>query len=258
MARLYDYVDIVKAFGKQDYVIYKKDYLDHIRKSPLVNGLWTVGNWFSFVANTHSWSLEFVAGDSVGITGYTHKEIIRNNEQFVSNFIFKEDFPFVTSVIGLAMNYVNELPMDERPYVYVVFYNRTPHRDGKTLVVQNQNIPLVFDEKNIPFVFANIITDVTHLRPANIPYAIVLNKTSGQRFHLDTKNMQLKPFHSRFTPREREVIDLLVNGCSSRKVAESLQISYETARTHRKNILKKAGAKNTSQLLSSVLLHNDW
>ena len=258
MDQVYDYVDIVKVFGKQDYVIYKKDYLDQIRQSPLVSGLWTVGNWFSFVANTHSWNLELVTGDSLGISGYTHKEILRNNEQFVSNFIFKEDFHFVTSVIGLAMNYVNELPLNERPYVYVVFYNRTPRKDGKVLVVQNQNIPLVFDEKNIPFIFANIITDVTHLRPANIPYAIVINKLSGQRFHLDTKNLQLKPFNGRFTPREREVIDLLVNGSTSREVAENLKISYETARTHRKNILKKAGVKNTSELLSCVLLHKDW
>jgi hypothetical protein len=67
-----DYIDIFKAVGKQEYVIYKNDYREELKNNPLVNGLWTVGRWFSFVANTHSWELEFVAGDSKEAVGYTH------------------------------------------------------------------------------------------------------------------------------------------------------------------------------------------
>lgn len=250
-----NYTDIFKAFGKQNYVIYKKDYREQIKENPLVNGLWTVGRWFSFVANTHTWELEFVAGDSVNMIGYTPEEIIKKSSQFVADFIFREDYPFVNKVIHLAMKYVNELPVKERPYVYVVFYARSVRKDGKVITIQNQNIPIVFDEQNIPFIFANIITDISHIHPTNIPQAVVMNKRANKQFHLNPHHLQLKPHKSFFTTREQEIISLLIKGLSSRKVSEVLDISYETARTHRKNILQKARVNNTSQLVSYVLLN---
>ncbi|MEX2593827.1 MAG: helix-turn-helix transcriptional regulator [Anditalea sp.] len=148
-----------------------------------------------------------------------------------------------------------EIQKNERPYVYVVFYARSVRKDGKVFTIQNQNIPLVFDEKNIPFVFANIITDISHIHPTNIPHAIIINKSSNQQFHLDYNHLQLKPHQSMFTTRELEVLKLLIRGFTSRKISEILGISYETARTHRKNILNKANTKNTGQLISYVLLN---
>jgi len=250
-----NYTDIFKSFGKQDYVIYKRDYRERIKENPLVNGLWTVGKWFSFVANTHTWELEFVGGDSESLIGYTPEEILKRNAQFVASFIFQEDYAFVNQVIHLAMKYVNELPVKERLYVYVVFYARSLSKDGKVITIQNQNIPLVFAEQNLPFIFANIITDISHIHHTNIPQAVLVNKLADKRFHLNPQHLQLKPHESLFTEREREIVSLLIKGLSSRKISEVLNISYETARTHRKNILQKASVRNTSQLVSYVLLN---
>ncbi|MEX2591516.1 MAG: helix-turn-helix transcriptional regulator [Anditalea sp.] len=250
-----DYINIFKAFGKQEYVIYKNDYREELKNNPLVNGLWTVGRWFSFVANSHTRELEFVAGDSKAVIGYSHEEMIKENAQFVANSIFKDDYRFVTQVIHLTMKYVNELPKNQRPYVYVVFYVRSVRKDGKVFTIQNQNIPLVFDEKNIPYVFANIITDISHIYPTNIPHAVIINKFSNQQYHLDLNNLQLAPHRSKFTYRELDVLKLLIRGFTSRKIAEILAISYETARTHRKNILNKANTNNTGQLINYVLLN---
>lgn len=250
-----NYVDIVKAFGQQKYVIYKTDYRGDLKKNPLINGLWTVGKWFSFVANTHSWELEMVTGDSMEVIGYNYEEIIRENTHFVANFIFKDDYRFVTEAIHLAMEYVNGLSEDERIHVYVVFYNRSVRKDGKIITIQNQNIPLVFDKNNIPFVFVNVITDISHICPANIPHAIIINKFSGQQYHLSPNVIELKPRESLFTPRELDVIKLLLKGLTSREISEELNISYETSRTHRKNILNKACTKNTSQLIRYILLN---
>lgn len=250
-----NYIDIFKAIGKQDYVILKKDYREIIQKSPLVNGLWTVGNWFCFVGNTHAQKLEMVTGNSLEVIGYTPDEIIRNNARFVAELIHNADFKFVTSVMSMAMQYVNDIPLNQRPMVYVVFYNRSVRKDGRTIITQNQNIPIVFDENNIPFIFSNIITDITHLGPNNIPAALLVNKYTGVNLHIDPQNLRLKPFHSIFTDREMDIIRLLIQGKNSREVAGLLNISPETVRTHRKNILAKAGLTNTNKLISYFMLN---
>jgi DNA-binding NarL/FixJ family response regulator len=45
----------------------------------------------------------------------------------------------------------------------------------------------------------------------------------------------------RLTPREREILGLVAEGCRSEAVAERLHISPPTARTHIQNILSKLG-----------------
>lgn len=49
--------------------------------------------------------------------------------------------------------------------------------------------------------------------------------------------------------REIEVLALIMQGLTNHDIAEKLFISYETVRSHRKNILEKTGAKNTASLI---------
>jgi len=54
---------------------------------------------------------------------------------------------------------------------------------------------------------------------------------------------------SRLTRREREVVQLLAEGKSSKEVAESLFISVKTADTHRANIMRKLDLHNVTELV---------
>jgi DNA-binding CsgD family transcriptional regulator len=49
--------------------------------------------------------------------------------------------------------------------------------------------------------------------------------------------------------REKGVIQLIAGGNSDKKIAEILGISIHTSKTHRKNILRKIGLKNSSSLI---------
>ena len=53
----------------------------------------------------------------------------------------------------------------------------------------------------------------------------------------------------RLTPREREIVQLLSEGRSSKEVATSLGISVKTAETHRANIMRKLEIHSVSELV---------
>jgi DNA-binding CsgD family transcriptional regulator len=59
--------------------------------------------------------------------------------------------------------------------------------------------------------------------------------------------------HSVLSPREREVLTLIVSGYSSRIGAFQLGISNRTFEFHRARIMEKIGAKNTADLVRLVL-----
>jgi DNA-binding NarL/FixJ family response regulator len=54
---------------------------------------------------------------------------------------------------------------------------------------------------------------------------------------------------NRITPREREIVQLLAEGKSSKEVAAALGISVKTAETHRANIMKKLELHSVSELV---------
>lgn len=51
------------------------------------------------------------------------------------------------------------------------------------------------------------------------------------------------------TPREREVVQLLAEGKSTKEVASHLNLSVKTAETHRSNIMRKLGLHCVSELV---------
>ena len=53
-----------------------------------------------------------------------------------------------------------------------------------------------------------------------------------------------------FSERELEILQLLIEGCSSTEISEKLFISLNTVNTHRKSLMKKAEVKKTIELIS--------
>lgn len=55
------------------------------------------------------------------------------------------------------------------------------------------------------------------------------------------------------SPREREILDAIIAGETSKETARRFNLSPRTVETHRAHILKKLGARNTADLLRRVL-----
>jgi DNA-binding NarL/FixJ family response regulator len=58
------------------------------------------------------------------------------------------------------------------------------------------------------------------------------------------------------TPREREVVQLLAEGKSTKEVACHLNLSVKTAETHRSNIMRKLGLHSVSELVLYAVRNN--
>jgi two-component system response regulator NreC len=72
----------------------------------------------------------------------------------------------------------------------------------------------------------------------------------GNDHHLSLNN----PMSSVLSQRENEILNLLAQGKTSIEIADELFISKSTVDTHRRNILQKTGAKNTTELMSRMLM----
>ena len=59
---------------------------------------------------------------------------------------------------------------------------------------------------------------------------------------------------ARLTPRERQVMDLVVQGKPNKQIAVQLGLSKKTIETHRAKLMKKVGAENVADLVRIAML----
>ena len=78
----------------------------------------------------------------------------------------------------------------------------------------------------------------------------LLNSTAPQDMHAHLQHVMEKFGSSTLTPREREVVRLILRGYPSKSVARELEISTQTEQVHRKNIYHKLGISSHSELFT--------
>jgi DNA-binding NarL/FixJ family response regulator len=104
------------------------------------------------------------------------------------------------------------------------------------------------DEKVLNTACGLIATSALHQRGPTLPAAIsalVLPggaHTAGHDIH-------------KLTPRERQILQIIAEGKSTKEVAEHLGISVKTAETHRTNLMRKLGLRSVGQLVRYAIRH---
>jgi DNA-binding NarL/FixJ family response regulator len=59
----------------------------------------------------------------------------------------------------------------------------------------------------------------------------------------------------KLTPREREVLQLIAEGCTNKAIAEALSISVKTVEKHRANVMTKLEVHDLSNLMREAIKH---
>ncbi len=100
-------------------------------------------------------------------------------------------------------------------------------------------------KKTSPFKLFEAINDVME---GGAPMSPSIAKRVLQSFELKPST---QPYN--LTPREKEILQLLIKGYSIKVIASELKISFDTARTHLKNIYPKLHVNCGKEAIAKVL-----
>jgi two-component system, NarL family, response regulator DevR len=84
-----------------------------------------------------------------------------------------------------------------------------------------------------------------------IPAGTIASALAGQRESRRERSRQTQLLAS-LTPREKEILALMIQGADNRAVAELLRISYATVRTHVRSILVKLEARSQLEAVAKA------
>ena len=143
------------------------------------------------------------------------------------------------------------IPTEKIPFYKASYTFRLKDGQGGWKNILHQSIALQVDGNGrIHFVLC-VHTDITYLSlmpDDRISFIGIHGDPSFYALSTDPKTfMQPRP-DIVLSAREKEIVQLLADGLSSKQIAAKLFLSSHTVDTHRRNLLKKTGSKNTLEL----------
>ncbi len=131
------------------------------------------------------------------------------------------------------------------------FKNKLLVPEGKYSWFFHQITILDTDENGMPNLALKFIKGIDGFKDDNnLSLTISKKNSSGIYEIIHEKMIQIDSKSSlSISAREREIIQLLSQGLSSKSIADELFISIHTVNTHKKNMLKKLNLSSSSQLV---------
>jgi DNA-binding CsgD family transcriptional regulator len=210
----------------------------------------SLGPFYYYVVDFYDMSLSNMGGSIQDIHGLDPATTVFND---ILNTIHPEDVEFVAGAEASLAKFIYTKLQPQQFLKYKMSYSfRSRMADGTYALLNHQAILLTLDQNGGFGKSLNIHTRIDHLATAN-SYKFSLLGLEGEPSYMNVDVAHHTPL-SCFSRREIEIIKLLADGLNDNSISLELCISPLTVKKHRSNILKKANAKNTSQLVKTVML----
>jgi DNA-binding CsgD family transcriptional regulator len=255
----YNYIDLAKAIGKRNYVLpsgKQVDILENTQNNQLLGSVLNIGPNFTIFGNVQNWETIFVSEGCEKVTGYTCEEAMLLGPQLLVQFTHPEDYPVAMETNKRALEVLFQAEPEDRPFITCIFYYRGIHRDGSIKNIQQHVLPTAFDLAGNPFIFANVITDISHLQLPQIPRTVLIDHKRNESKLIEPGLPFVEGERLRISARENEVLRLLASGHTTKEIGDKLGITFHTAATYRKRLLAKTCVKNTTELINFSIIHS--
>ena len=228
--------------------------IDFLQENKLA--LFIVGKSYFYFLDMKDAELNNFSSGTREVLGYEPNEMSLGK---LISLVHPADLPVVISFESKVMEFFNGLPI-EKMFKYKVRYDyRVKHKDGHYIRLLQQVITIETDDKGAIVKTMGIHSDITDLKnegPPVLSFIGLDGEPTFENIQVESKFSFLKP-EERFSTREKEILNKLIQGRTSEEIGKELFISKETVNTHRRNMLAKCGVKNSMELVN-LCITNGW
>lgn len=236
--KLWDTVVHDKTFPSKQLLI---GQLEQYKK--LLN-IFQVGGYYYLLFNIMQGEIVEIGQDVTNVLGYEPAELTM--QLFMDN-IHPDDKASFLHFEGKIISFFNSVPIEEYPYYKVQYDLRLKTSANKYKRILIQYILVDYNELNVYQSF-HVHTDISHIKPTGDPCFSIIGIEGRPSYYNIQEPILVKSFDL-FTGREREILKEIIEGNTSKQIADKLFLSIFTVNTHRKNILKKAQAHSPLELI---------
>jgi len=194
-------------------------------------------------------NLAFFTGNVEKLTGYPESMFRNKGMETSLTMIHPDDRPELFRFQQIVFEAFHKLTIPERHSFEFSYTTRWVHRSTQEVIWMTSKVrPYVIDEAGNFIMDLHIIVQLfTPPKTKNYDWNYSFTKDDGSKIFV-SKNSPINKA-VKLTTKERKIVDLILEGKESKEISEVLNISINTVATHRKNILRKLGARNVGEMV---------
>jgi DNA-binding CsgD family transcriptional regulator len=209
-----------------------------------------LGDSYYFIINHQSFTIEFVSKEVEEVLGYHLDEF---DMECMNEKIHPDDRSWFLSFGSSIVNFFSHLPKEKLMKYKVRYDIRLRKATGDYARILYQGILLEHDEQGGFLRTLNVHTDISYLKHEGTPVLSFIGIDGEPSYYNVPLNNIYIESKDELTPRERQVLKLLIEGRFSKEISHILHISKQTVDTHRKNMLHKKHLGNTGELVGKAI-----
>lgn len=204
------------------------------------------------IYNHLSCCYDFFSSNTKLLLGFDHKKFLQGNIQFILSLLHpaQRDL-FESEILPMLFKYYHlysqKRKVTDLKFSFTLKIRRS---DGNYIWILYEMRPFKSNSKGQPVNSILSISDISLFKKDEVNEFVVYKKSDTGLF----KKIFSTSFSStgatyKFSKRELEIISLLAEGKTSKKIGEILNLSVHTVSTHRKNMIEKSSVQNTTELI---------
>lgn len=199
---------------------------------------------YYFIFNAYTNEIEYFSNSFYEITGHP----LATNMMEILSYIHPDDTEYCMACEKKIILFLNQLYFEDNFSFSSKYSFRIKTAAGKYIPIMQRHQPLEVNSMG----FASKSLVFHELLPENF-----VREEDDFLIYDRVKN---RPVISKniynLTKREWEIVDLIVEGASTKEISTIMNVSEHTIRTHRKNILHKTNSSNFLELTKKMILNN--
>ncbi|WP_296699480.1 LuxR C-terminal-related transcriptional regulator [Algoriphagus sp.] len=194
-------------------------------------------------------SLAFFTGNVEELSGYPASMFRSKGMETSFTMIHPDDREELFRFQKIVFDAFHQLTLEERQRFEFSYTTRWVHRVTQEVFWMMGRVkPYLIDSAGNFAMDLHIILKLqTPPKTKNYDWNYSYLKDDGTRIFV-SKNSPVDREIS-LTKKEKEIVKLILNGMESKEISNELNISFNTVSTHRKNILRKLGARNVGEMI---------
>lgn len=239
----------------EDYFAKEKLTIQPGKIDSLLNHVFCPGPFYFYIMDFPSMRLTYVHPDIEDILGIDAEQATLER---LAERVHPGDAEHIIRCEEVAQRFLfsNISPDDIKRYKVTYCY-RFKNKLGEYQLFLHQAIALSLDKNQRVGKVLGVHSNISHITAENnyqLSFIGIEGRPNYIGIDLNNRNVKkLKQKQGPLSKRELEIVTLLAEGWTSKEVAESLFLSPDTIRTHRNNIRKKLGVKNTTQMVVACI-----
>lgn len=219
----------------------------------LVSNIYAPGPSYQFVINLSTFSFDFISEE---IKGMVYEGSDLYSPRRVLHYVHPQDRSYHLHCQRIIKYFFYNVLEPLQIHHYKLSFQCRVKIDSEYRMILHQIIPMKLDKSADQVKALGNLSDISHITTtSNNRISIIGFNGKPSCFDVSHKNdlEYLLNKVATYTKREIEVLQLLSNGYSTKQIGSKLNISGDTVRTHRKNILSKSDYKNTVHAVSTAI-----